>query len=540
MKTIRILIDEDALQPDAGENANICNTDSFQVQGAFAPEFAMIEWTTSGSGYFVNPFEINPVYVPSPLDMLDGFVVLSLNAYSECALVTDRMILRISKPPVVSAGADQVICESDIIQLNGSLINSAFSVNWESTGNGAFSNKQTFNPTYSPSQEDIEAGEIYFVFTGVSAGSCDNSSDTLKVTIVRQPIISAGSDGWVCESDEFAVTDAFVEFTDNINWSTSGTGKFVDSKAIRPVYIPSEGDIIDGSVILTVSHIASGPCNSVSDEMVLNISKRPVLATGEAISTCFGQAKMLSNVRAQNFSSIEWSSNGLGQLQNVGTLSPTYVPAENETGIVTLTIKIAGENACFADTLTGSIDLEIYDELIVYAGEDDSVYYNTSALLGVEVEGGSGSYFFNWMPANLVFEPNSQYTETKELEVSTQFVVHVIDNETGCKSSDKVNIEVQNDAEDIVKIYNAFTPNNDGVNDIWVIEGIEKFPNNEVQIYNRWGDKIREYTNYDNKNTYWDGSYLNNNPVPDGTYYFIVSLKNVKIFTGWVHIRNER
>jgi gliding motility-associated-like protein len=73
-----------------------------------------------------------------------------------------------------------------------------------------------------------------------------------------------------------------------------------------------------------------------------------------------------------------------------------------------------------------------------------------------------------------------------------------------------------------------------------VIEGIEKFPNNEVQIYNRWGDKIREFENYDNKNTYWDGTYLNDNPVPDGTYYFIVSLKNVKLFTGWVHIRNEK
>ena len=39
---------------------------------------------------------------------------------------------------------------------------------------------------------------------------------------------------------------------------------------------------------------------------------------------------------------------------------------------------------------------------------------------------------------------------------------------------------------------------------------------------------------------FWDGTYLNNNLVPDGTYYFVISLDNVKVFTGWVNIRNER
>jgi gliding motility-associated-like protein len=63
---------------------------------------------------------------------------------------------------------------------------------------------------------------------------------------------------------------------------------------------------------------------------------------------------------------------------------------------------------------------------------------------------------------------------------------------------------------------NGFSPNGDGANDFLEIEAILLFPNNELQIFNRWGSKVFEAQGYRNE---WDGSF-NGNPVPDGTYFY--------------------
>lgn len=63
---------------------------------------------------------------------------------------------------------------------------------------------------------------------------------------------------------------------------------------------------------------------------------------------------------------------------------------------------------------------------------------------------------------------------------------------------------------------NGFSPNGDGVNDDLVIEAILLFPNNRLEIFNRWGSKVFEADAYHNE---WDGTF-NGNPVPDGTYFY--------------------
>jgi len=92
--------------------------------------------------------------------------------------------------------------------------------------------------------------------------------------------------------------------------------------------------------------------------------------------------------------------------------------------------------------------------------------------------------------------------------------------------------------DDIV-IYNGVSPNKDGTNDTWIIKGIEGFPDNEVRIFNRWGDKIRDLSHYDNINVVWDGTNSNGELVADGTYYYIVEIKGLKTFTGWIYVRSE-
>ncbi|HRD52172.1 MAG TPA: gliding motility-associated C-terminal domain-containing protein, partial [Flavobacteriales bacterium] len=70
-----------------------------------------------------------------------------------------------------------------------------------------------------------------------------------------------------------------------------------------------------------------------------------------------------------------------------------------------------------------------------------------------------------------------------------------------------------------VVVPNVFSPNGDGYNDRFVIDGIT-YTSNTVRIYNRWGQLVYEASNYQNQ---WDGDEL-----PDGTYFYEVILNHKK------------
>jgi gliding motility-associated-like protein len=81
-------------------------------------------------------------------------------------------------------------------------------------------------------------------------------------------------------------------------------------------------------------------------------------------------------------------------------------------------------------------------------------------------------------------------------------------------------------------IPNIFSPNGDGIHDRWVIENLQNYPGNVVQIYNRYGQAVFKMTNY----TPWDGR-VNGKEMPVGTYYYIVDPKNgQKPTTGYIDI----
>lgn len=94
-------------------------------------------------------------------------------------------------------------------------------------------------------------------------------------------------------------------------------------------------------------------------------------------------------------------------------------------------------------------------------------------------------------------------------------------------------------SEDDVSIANLVSPNGDGINDVFHIDGIEAFKN-ELTIFNRWGSIVYKVDNY--KNT-WDGIANVSNvikrhkKVPSGTYYYILKVKGAsKPSTGWLYI----
>ncbi|MEX1001378.1 MAG: gliding motility-associated C-terminal domain-containing protein [Crocinitomicaceae bacterium] len=81
----------------------------------------------------------------------------------------------------------------------------------------------------------------------------------------------------------------------------------------------------------------------------------------------------------------------------------------------------------------------------------------------------------------------------------------------------------------------AFSPNNDGVNDYLVIPQVENFPQNQVVIYNRWGDVIRKFKNYDNLLNNWDGTNQVGRIVGVGTYFYIFESENIQ-YANWIQV----
>ncbi|WP_434059776.1 gliding motility-associated C-terminal domain-containing protein [Myroides odoratimimus] len=81
---------------------------------------------------------------------------------------------------------------------------------------------------------------------------------------------------------------------------------------------------------------------------------------------------------------------------------------------------------------------------------------------------------------------------------------------------------------DIV-IYNLVSPDGDGKNDYFIIDNINRFPNNTVEIYNRWGVKVYDTKSYDSADNvfrgYSDGRVTVNKgeKLPTGTYFYIIS-----------------
>lgn len=115
------------------------------------------------------------------------------------------------------------------------------------------------------------------------------------------------------------------------------------------------------------------------------------------------------------------------------------------------------------------------------------------------------------------------YTPGDDYIGPDQFVYEVCDYYANCDTA-VVNIDV----DDRLVFPELFTPNNDGDNDTYTIVGVEKYPENKFEVFNRWGNKVYEKKGYTND---WDGVanvkfVLGNKELPAGVYYFIFNFSD--------------
>ena len=98
--------------------------------------------------------------------------------------------------------------------------------------------------------------------------------------------------------------------------------------------------------------------------------------------------------------------------------------------------------------------------------------------------------------------------------------------------------------EDIpIIVYEAVSPNGDGMNDTWRVEGIELFPNNFIRIYDRYNNLVFQTNSYNNQERAWFGQSnkgISNKSVPEGSYFYMINLGDgSKPLSGYLILKKE-
>lgn len=112
------------------------------------------------------------------------------------------------------------------------------------------------------------------------------------------------------------------------------------------------------------------------------------------------------------------------------------------------------------------------------------------------------------------------YTPDKDYCGPDQFTYYLCTS-TGC---DTAVVFIDIECKDELVIYNGFSPNKDNSNEVFFIKGLNKYPDNQLCVYNRWGHRIFAIQNYQND---WDGTW-DSKALPDGTYYYVLFLDKDK------------
>jgi large repetitive protein len=201
-------------------------------------------------------------------------------------------------------------------------------------------------------------------------------------------------------------------------------------------------------------------------------------------------------------------TNGGGQMLAAGTVitqnTTLYVLANSGT-----------TPNCFSEA---SFTITIYP---AFAFEINGECVGSTFILSTNLD--SNAYTFKWFNSsqNLLGENATQVVSNPGTYICIVENIQgfVCENDSS-KFFDNVICEIQK----------GISPNGDGLNDVLKIKA------NSVEIFNRYGIKVYDKTDYDND---WKGQSNNNEELPNGTYYYVIKLLNEEIKTGWIYLNTQ-
>jgi gliding motility-associated-like protein len=485
------------------------------------------QWNVNG----INTGPNSPIYTYTPFnnDAVYCLLTSDLNCSSGNPATSNTIHVTFYQVTPINLGPDTTICPGNTITFNAGAC-SGCSYLWSNLTTG---------------QQNIGTGQTFT--TGDTGAYCvavtDSNScitqDTIQLFIYSfTPGITGNNTPCLDTLSYYYQTETGMS---NYQWGISSGGTIVSGTGTDQIRVKWNNP---GSQLVRVNYTTTAGCTA-SGPTLFPILVYPVPDPAGNINGptqfCTGSADQTYSVDSIPFAqTYVWQlPNGFQITSGQGTNTITI---SFDTSVSSGDFYVYGMNLCGTGQLSLPFHFTVLQSPVVDAGPDQSILYDSTTVLTGVVTGGSGEgYSYSWQPSAMLIDNTSLSPRTVKLTHDTLFILTAIDLVNGCKGTDSVRVKVVHPEiiEDCLVFYNVITPNGDGVNDKWIIDCIENFPENNVIIFNIWGDKIISFKNYDNTDQVWAGTNQNGRPLPDGTYYYVLSIKNGGTFTGWILLRGH-
>lgn len=381
----------------------------------------------------------------------------------------------------------------------------------------------------------IQTGNFKIVLnTGTDGNTILSECDTptiagshIPFTILPKPVVGFNFPSSVC------LPDAAVPFS-NLSSISDGT-----ENTFR--YLWNFGDTASGnnnfSTLKTPTHIYSdtGPfrvnlqvtsgdgCKNDTTILVSSIHPQPVTAFGlSKLNVCLGDVVFFSDsTNSKDGVTEKWYWNtGDGTTNDTANFWHTYTTAQTyEVSLYTI-----NSQGCKSNLLIKP--LTVFPYPVVNAGPDRTIQEGGTITIDASATGIIQQYA--WTPA--LYLNNTAVLKPKCIDAKDDITYTLtVTSAGGCTATDDMFVLVLK----VPRIPNTFTPNNDGINDFWEIQFLNKYKNNHTQVFTRAGQLV-----FESKGIYtpWNGTYRGK-PLPIDTYFYIIEPGDgSKNFTGYVTI----
>ena len=342
----------------------------------------------------------------------------------------------------------------------------------------------TFNNLPSGNYNNIKVKDANGCITNISAVVTLN--DTMRLEL--------GPDSTICFGKSITLLPQTNPLTDTFKWTPAATLNYDTVK--NPIATPTD----------TTRYILIakwGVCQR-RDSITINVLHKPVANAGRDTTICYKTNALLFG-----------SASNLSGTVNYSWSPPDSLNTPNAAGTVArmdttrqFTLTVTDNYGC-SFSVTDSMWVNMMPPLVVFAGND------TNAVLGRPHQMlASGGTNYVWSPAaplNNPFIANPLAT----LFIDTYFTVQVTDA-IGCKASDDIFIKVYEGPA--YYLPNAFSPNGDGLNDIFRPIPVGIRSTDYFRVFNRYGQLMYETRQWMQG---WDGTQ-NGKPASSGTYVWII------------------
>lgn len=270
-------------------------------------------------------------------------------------------------------------------------------------------------------------------------------------------------------------------------------------------------------------------CASTTDSLFAVFYNSPTLNffPGDSVGLCPGDSILF--VAQGNFNQVTWTAGNVGGATRYINTPGTYP------------VRAVGENGCITrDTVT-------VFPLIVNAAAGPDQTAGSGEIVSLTAFGGTDYRWWANKPLQFSDFLSQTIQVSKVLEngvLADTITVYVeVTNQRGCVGIDSLQLIIKKDfpaqITNINRSFNIFTPNGDGLNDMWdVRELLDGSANCQLQVMNRWGSVVYEDDSF---NGMWDGTDNGGNELVDGTYYYTIDCGGTILMQNAVTIiRNQQ